>query len=47
MAHSEIAYANQQGMDVIVLDHHLPEISLPEAKAIINPNRIDDTSGLN
>ena len=38
MAHSEIAYANQQGMDVIVLDHHLPEISLPEAKAIINPN---------
>ena len=47
MAHSEIAFANQKGMDVIVLDHHLPEINLPEAKAIINPNRIDDISGLN
>ena len=46
MAFSEIEYAREQGMDVIVLDHHIPEIKLP-ATAIINPNRMDDNSGLN
>ena len=44
---SEIEYAREQGMDVIVLDHHIPEIKLPKATAIINPNRMDDNSGLN
>ena len=33
--------------DVVVLDHHIPEIKLPKATAIINPNRMDDNSGLN
>ena len=47
MAFSEIEYAREQGMDVIVLDHHIPEIKLPKATAIINPNRMDDNSGLN
>jgi single-stranded-DNA-specific exonuclease len=33
----EIAYANEQGIDVIILDHHNPGEVLPEALAIINP----------
>ena len=31
-------------IDVIVIDHHLSEIKLPNVLAIINPNRVDDTS---
>ena len=33
-----------QNIDVIVIDHHLSEINLPNVLAIINPNRADDTS---
>ncbi len=33
--------ANQLGIDVIVTDHHLPEIELPPAVAVLNPNRPD------
>ena len=32
---------------VIVLDHHQSEIKLPNATAIVNPNKIDDKSNLN
>ena len=39
--YSEIKYAASLGIDVIVLDHHeIPE-KLPEAAAVINPNRSD------
>ena len=31
-------------IDVIVIDHHLSEINLPNVLAIINPNRLDDES---
>ena len=31
-------------IDIIVIDHHLSEIQLPNVLAIINPNRIDDQS---
>jgi len=31
--------ANQQGIDVIITDHHLPGAQLPEACAIVNPNQ--------
>ena len=31
-------------IDVIVIDHHLTEINLPQVYAIINPNRYDDLS---
>jgi single-stranded-DNA-specific exonuclease len=37
----EIAYANSLGMDVIVTDHHQSGDVLPEAVAIVNPNRKD------
>ncbi len=37
----EIAYASQLGMDVVVTDHHLPGARLPDAAAVVNPNRAD------
>ncbi|MES1201959.1 MAG: DHHA1 domain-containing protein, partial [Pseudomonadota bacterium] len=33
------------GLDVIVLDHHLMHGPPPKAAAVVNPNRMDDTSG--
>jgi single-stranded-DNA-specific exonuclease len=33
----EIAYLQQRGVDVIVLDHHQPKSALPECIAIVNP----------
>ena len=34
------------GLSTIVVDHHLAEARLPSAAAVINPNRLDDESGL-
>jgi single-stranded-DNA-specific exonuclease len=36
---SEIEYANELGLDVIVTDHHEPPDVLPQAFAIINPKK--------
>ena len=36
-----------KNIDVIVIDHHLGELKLPNVLAIINPNRIDDNSNYN
>lgn len=33
----EIAFAKQREMDVVVLDHHLPNGKIPEAVALVNP----------
>ncbi len=41
-----LAAAREAGLDVVVLDHHICEPALPEAVAVVNPNRIDDDSGL-
>ena len=42
----EVDYANELELDIIVVDHHAPEAKLPDACAVINPNRIDDNSNL-
>ena len=47
LAHEPIKIAQSSNVDVIVLDHHQSDTKLPNACAIINPNRYDDTSGLN
>lgn len=36
--------AADAGIDVIVLDHHVAEPRLPPACAVVNPNRLDETS---
>jgi single-stranded-DNA-specific exonuclease len=38
--------AKSLGLDVIVIDHHVAQASLPEAFAVINPNRLDQESAL-
>ena len=45
-APAALAAARAEGADVIVCDHHLPGDTLPDAYAIANPNRHEDTSGL-
>tara|TARA_B100001123_G_scaffold447056_1_gene603357 strand:- start:1599 stop:3341 length:1743 start_codon:yes stop_codon:yes gene_type:complete len=42
-----ISFAQSTNIDVIVLDHHQSDIKIPNACAVVNPNRFDDTSGLN
>ncbi|NBX03783.1 MAG: single-stranded-DNA-specific exonuclease RecJ [Alphaproteobacteria bacterium] len=39
-----IAAASDAGLDVIVIDHHIGEAARPKALAIVNPNRLDETS---
>ena len=38
-ATDEVAYANDQNLQVIITDHHMPDENLPEAKAILNPKQ--------
>ena len=40
-----IAAARATGADVIIADHHLAQETLPDAFALVNPNRQDDGSG--
>ena len=47
LSYEPIKKAQSLEVDVIVLDHHQSEIKLPNACALVNPNRYDDTSGLN
>ncbi len=41
LAHDAVSAARDSGLDVIVTDHHAPGDTLPEAQAVLNPNRID------
>ena len=41
-AHEPLAEAAALGLDVVVLDHHVAEAGLPEAVAVVNPNRMDE-----
>jgi single-stranded-DNA-specific exonuclease len=43
-AHAPLGIAAEAGLDVIVVDHHVGEPALPPAHAVINPNRLDETS---
>ncbi len=46
MAHDPLARAAELGLTTIIVDHHQAGEVLPEAHAVINPNRQDDISGL-
>jgi single-stranded-DNA-specific exonuclease len=41
-----LAEAKRLGMSVVVIDHHQAGDVLPEVDALVNPNRLDDLSGL-
>ena len=45
-AFGPLAHAAGLGLECVVLDHHLPEARLPEALAVVNPNRMDETGEL-
>src|SRR5690606_15128782 len=40
-AHDKIEYANAKHIDVIIADHHLPDDSIPNAVAVLDPKRSD------
>ncbi|MEP7222761.1 MAG: single-stranded-DNA-specific exonuclease RecJ [Novosphingobium sp.] len=42
MAHEALAMARASGVDVIVVDHHKCSAELPDALALVNPNRLDE-----
>lgn len=44
VAFEPIAAIRKQGVDVIVIDHHIAQPQLPEALAVVNPNRVDQDS---
>jgi len=37
---AEVAWAKEQGLEVIITDHHEVPLELPEALAVVNPKRI-------
>ena len=41
VAHDAVVEAKKAGLDVVVTDHHSPGGSLPEAAAVVNPQRAD------
>ncbi|MEO7209974.1 MAG: single-stranded-DNA-specific exonuclease RecJ [Chitinophagaceae bacterium] len=40
-ANQHVAYAKVNGIDFIICDHHLPDIEIPPAFAILNPKQAD------
>jgi single-stranded-DNA-specific exonuclease len=45
-AHEPLKAARDAGLEVIVVDHHAADVQLPEALAVINPNRLDESRAL-
>jgi single-stranded-DNA-specific exonuclease len=43
-AFEPLAEARRAGLDLIVIDHHMAEVALPDAVAVVDPNRVDDDS---
>ncbi len=46
LSHDPLAHAADLGLTTIIVDHHQAGLELPQAYAVINPNRQDDMSGL-
>jgi single-stranded-DNA-specific exonuclease len=44
-AFAPLQAAKEAGLDVVVVDHHVAEPHLPQASAVVNPNRLDETAG--
>lgn len=42
----QVEFAKSIGLDVIITDHHLPPDQIPQAMAVVNPNRSDCDSNL-
>ena len=45
-AFDPLRHAAERGLEVIVIDHHAAEEVLPQALAVVNPNRVDQASPL-
>lgn len=43
-AFEPLQQAHDLGLDVVVLDHHIGSATLPTAVAVVNPNRLDETT---
>ncbi len=41
-AHGPIEDAVKEGVDVVIVDHHIAGPDLPRAQAVVNPNRLED-----
>lgn len=41
---AEARHAKENGIDLVITDHHLPQRDLPDAVAVVDPNRSDDES---
>ena len=41
-----VADAVDQGLDVLIIDHHIAGPDLPRAHAVVNPNRLEDDGSL-
>ena len=46
VAFEPLAKANEAGLEIVVIDHHLGIKEKPQSIAVINPNRFDETSSL-
>lgn len=42
VAFEQLNHAKKIGLDVIVIDHHVTDVVLPQAIALLNPNRYDE-----
>ena len=40
-ANSQIDFANNEDIDVIICDHHIPDSTLPDAYAVLDPKQVD------
>ncbi|MHA1540366.1 MAG: single-stranded-DNA-specific exonuclease RecJ [Alphaproteobacteria bacterium] len=46
VAYEPLAFAKEERLDVIVVDHHIGEPKLPDVFAVVNPNRLDEENDL-